>query len=311
MTLASIILALLLDRLLPQPEELRRPEWLLSWQKAIRVRLPSNGSWDSYWDGVPGVLAVLVPVPLVLSALLSASEPDGLFSGFITLVLSTWVLFWCLGARGFTDAMDHAIDGSERNDETAIQDAMAELNNPLNNPLNNHGEPQTDRGAIANLTYAIFSESNNRFFAPLFWFVVLGPVGALLMRSAELVRYKLGNSEAGYTNFAKAAVQVHEWFAWLPARFLAASYALVGSFETTLELWRRSEFSCQGRFTDNNTALLVCTGFGALGMDPDWERGNESEISIDDARAARGLIHRSAVVWLFIILFLVLLGWIQ
>lgn len=300
MTLASIVLALLLDRLLPQPGELRRPDWLVNWLEAIRVRLPG----DRYWDGVPGVLAVVVPVPLVLGALLSVFEADGVFSGLLTLALSTWVLFWCLSAREFTDAMDRAIDAGERRDAGAEQDALAGMAAEMT--------LQQDRSVTANVTYASFSAGNNRFFAPLFWFVVLGPVGALLMRCAELVRYRVGAAESGYSGLASASVQVHQWFAWLPARVLAACYALVGSFETTVELWRRSAFSCQGRFDDDNTALLVCTGFGALGMDPDWERGadNDHEPGVEDVRAARGLVHRSAVVWLFFILLLALLGWI-
>lgn len=75
-------------------------------------------------------------------------------------------------------------------------------------------------------------QANNRLFGVLFWFVILGPFGALAV---------------------------------LPARALALTYGVAGSFGESLSGWRSYLASESDPVFDANERLLVHAGRGALG----------------------------------------------
>src|SRR5690606_24642984 len=129
------------------------------------------------------------------------------------------------------------------------------------------------------------------YFVPTFWYLLLGPLGAVAYRLLELTRQHWGHSAAH-----PAAILVHA-LAWIPARLLALSFALIGQFDTTLRTLR--------------------------GMAVEWELA-AAELVTRCARAARlpessepglGLLQetrqrlvRAMLTWAVIIAFLSLMG---
>jgi|GEM_PF-5135525 len=68
------------------------------------------------------------------------------------------------------------------------------------------------------------------FYAPLCWFIVLGPFGALTYK----IIARLGSYENGVGN---VATKLHALAAWAPARLSSFIFALVGDFSKVLGVW--------------------------------------------------------------------------
>lgn len=78
---------------------------------------------------------------------------------------------------------------------------------------------------------------NFRYYcAVLFWFVVLGPAGAVLYCVAR--ESADDNDDDVRSVFAKAKMQrVLHWLDWLPARVFSAGYLLIGNFTKAAGIW--------------------------------------------------------------------------
>ncbi len=144
---------------------------------------------------------------------------------------------------------------------------------------------------------AVLHESNDRFFAVIFWFVVLGPLGALLYR---LTSHTMRNS--GSATLAAAARQLQAILAWAPAHLVAMGYALTGNYEGAKQQFTSK--SKQDDLYECNYHTLITAGQGAL---KDCAPGDETAC----IRSARALVLRTLVVWLAFIAILTLMGWMS
>ena len=105
-------------------------------------------------------------------------------------------------------------------------------------------------------------------FGVLFWFVLLGPTGlgpvaAWLFRASDLLRRAAIADAAALPAVAGCFERIHFVLAWLPARLVALSYALAGSFEEARREMGRG-VDAVGRMMERNDLLLVLAGRGAL-----------------------------------------------
>ena len=159
------------------------------------------------------------------------------------------------------------------------------------------------------MTEAILEQANNRIFAVIFWFIVLGPFGALLYRLASVLP-KLKTSHTDM-DFFIATRQLLAILDWLPARLTAFSYAVAGSFEDALFGWRSYHESRFDEFSNNASGILICTGTGALRLssllDDKFELSGSYQYLVE---AAMGLVWRSLVVWLALLGLFTFAGWI-
>ena len=78
----------------------------------------------------------------------------------------------------------------------------------------------------SDVTRAILHIANERIFATIFWFVVLGPFGAMLYRLISEL-----SKQIDFDELAEFSKFIHAIMAWIPARMLAAGYALTGNFD--------------------------------------------------------------------------------
>jgi membrane protein required for beta-lactamase induction len=285
MTLISALLGIVADRLLTHLHERRRYHWFLQYADWARDRLG-----DRFRNSSGGLLLVLMPLWLAVG-LLQIWTSDWLF-GLVGLAFYIGVFFYCLGPRDLATDVDMYCSVSDSSDTALRQRAAASL----------LGDEQSlDTAECARrVTGAVLVEAGDRLFAVLFWFVLLGPLGAVMYRSAAVLREHWRTQDATDAGSAR----LYGVLLWLPARLLALSFALSGQFDAALKGWRAAhQEHPQG--VEGSERVLVLTGRAALGLHAtDFETD-----AVAPVRAAMSLVWRTLVVWLVVLSLLVLAGW--
>jgi adenosylcobinamide-phosphate synthase len=162
--------------------------------------------------------------------------------------------------------------------------------------------------------------SHRNVFGVIFWFVVLGPCGAVMYRLARFLHDEWGGRqdgvpEEGYGQFARHAFYIIDW---LPSRLTAVLFAIGGNFEDAVFCWRAQSVL----WPDRGNAVLVASGAGALGVRlgsvPGVE-GSDAEIldvgvgdkaGVDDMQATVGLVWRALVVCLVLLALTAVAVWV-
>lgn len=286
MSFLASLLALILDQWLRHLEHLRGPRWLHAYAEAFE---PLSRSTDSVRATAGALFIVLVPAVI---ALFLGDVLTHIWAG-LGFVFAVAVFLFCLGPNDLHDEVDLYIDAVQAGDETRAAALAAAL---LQEPVPTNATERTEA-----MTRAVLMEANERQFAVLFWFAVLGPAGALLYRSADVLRREpaKGVSEEFHT----AATRMHGVLAWIPAHLTALGYALAGSFEDAVSDLRAYYSTCTVHFFQVNNDVLMCTGLGALRAAAGQEAG------IARLKSALGLVRRTLFIWLVIYALITLFGW--
>ncbi len=287
MTLISVLIGFAVDRLLTQLHEHRQYRNFLNYADWFRARLSGLGL-----DHFGGVLMVLLPA-WILVWLLQSWIDDWLF-GLVGLLFSIAVFVYCLGPRDLAMDVDTWCEVCDSlHPALRLRAAEQLLGTPDELP------PDVEDSARG-VTAAVLVQANERLFGVLFWFVLLGPLGAVMWRSSSLLaRHYRYDGE-----FGLAAGWLFGLLAWLPARLLALGYALSGHFDAALEGWREvhRQHPAGGEGSEN---VLAETGMGALGLAEEAFTRNCQE----PVRSAMRLIWRSLVIWVVVLALMTLVGW--
>jgi membrane protein required for beta-lactamase induction len=295
MTLTVIVICLIAERFLLDHQELRQRRWLDGYSRWLgKQPLPD---WSR--KGLAGLLLLVLP-PLLITALLQQLFDGGLF-GLLSLLFATTLLLFCLGPVDLDTQVNDYIHAVETDDEEQQRQIAREIV---------EDEPPTSEPALSQaVSEGILYQANQRLFGVLFWFVLLGPLGALLYRiTTQLPRSEQANSDMDFFLNAK---QLEVILDWLPARLTAICYAIAGSFEDALYGWRSYQDRRQDEFSDSNSGILICTGGGAMRLTT--LLGEHSEELHDYShlpQSAMALVWRSLVVWLVIAGLLALTGFV-
>lgn len=160
--------------------------------------------------------------------------------------------------------------------------------------------------------------AHRQFFGVFFWFVLLGPAGALLYRLAQILSQKWGaldHHEYGrFGMFPDTAFMILDW---VPLRLTAASFAVVGNFEDAIRCWQEQA----SHWTNKAHGVILAAGAGALGVRlgqaievegqvkyrPDIGLGEQ--VDADYLDSAVSLIWRSIALWLGLLLLLTIVKW--
>jgi adenosylcobinamide-phosphate synthase len=249
MTLVSIVIALVLEQLHALPV-----------QRAVRDPLARLAGFleDKFNDGgrshgaIAWWLGVALPAALVslLYAVLMHFQP------LLGFVLGIVVLYLTMGFRQFSHFFTDI--------HIALRQGELDHARQLLAQWRGHSSDRLTASEVARLAIeqALLS-SHRHVFAPLLWFVVLGPAGALLYRLAHSFDELWG--QRGELEFGEFGQFAHHAFAlidWLPLRVTAASFAVVGDFEDAVHCWRTQAV----RWPDAGSGILLASGAGALGV---------------------------------------------
>lgn len=309
MTLLAVVLALVIEQLhaLPVARFVTRP--VAAWSDALEAHF-NDGRYEHGAIAWGVGIALPVLVLLGLHAWLAASTP--LF-GFLVALLA---LYLTMGFRQFSHFF------------TGIQVALHEGDVGLGRRMlaDWRGVPATDHLASADVARLAIEEaliaSHRHVFAPLFWFVALGPAGALLYRLADRFRCRWAErAEPDGGRFGEFSRRAFLLIDWLPVRLTAASFAIVGDFEDAVNCWRTQA----AQWADSASGILLASGAGALGvrlglpvadslqvegLEDRPELGLGEEADADFMQSTVGLVWRTLVMVLLVIALVSVSGWI-
>ena len=299
MKIVALFLAMMLERLATQLFHWRDLRWLdplfdAGLRRSTQLARVSPYAWLI-------IVLLLAVAPVVVARLLLE---DALL-GLPYLALSVVVLFLCLGPQDIGEEVDRwskaLIDGDEQ-DERAYAHALLERG-------------FVDRVSARNeVPKAVFVQANNRIFSVIFWFIVLGPIGAWLFRVADLARRRAlfqaqrDNPESSVApDCERRADDVHALLAYVPARLSALGYILAGDFDAGRDAWRSAAEPATQTLGANNEQVLRRVGFAALNLSRDADEADTAWF-VRAARGAKNLALRTLLFWLVGVALLTLVG---
>lgn len=291
MSLLAILVALALERMLPAVDELRN----LAWFRRYTLWLLTRFDRHPRWQGVPTLL-LLVFLPVGVTAL--AQFQINAILVFLSFVFSVAVLLYCLGPNDLHRLVRRYLDAMDTNDDASAKTAWQQLR-----PNCVHDEYPADAATRAHaLVEWVLIQTHERLLGILFWFAVLGPMGAILYRlTVELVCLRQQTPTDDQSLFDTATIHLHRVLAWIPSHLTALSYAVMGSFIPALQAWQDSPPNDQN-LPDNHN-LLRHTGLGSLQFDTQPPQDTNA------VRTALALCSRSLLTWLAILALMTLAGW--
>ena len=288
-----IVICLIAERFLLEYQAYRQYDWFERYSLWLTRQTASR--WLS--RGTLRTLALLLP-PVLITGIVQQLLAHSLF-GLPGVLFAALVLLYTLGPVDLdsqTDAYTQAVESGDDESVRTIARRIIE------------DEPPPSEPALSQaVSEGILHQANARIFGVLFWFLLLGPLGAMLYRLANRT-HQLEDANRDM-DFYLSARQLISILDWLPARITAVCYTIAGSFEDALYGWRSYQESRFDEFSDSNTGTLVCTGSGAMRLTTLLEEANEELQDYSHLpQAAMALVLRSLVVWLVIVGLLSLTG---
>ncbi|MDH3714166.1 MAG: regulatory signaling modulator protein AmpE [Gammaproteobacteria bacterium] len=274
MNLLIIVAALLVGQFMQWPERWRDFTWYLQHLDWLGARVDLRGAW-----GLLLALALPVLSVLLLQALLARGPGLVLGTAFAWLVL-----LCCLGPGHLLATINEYLQALHAEDEEQTAVLRAQLEDGRHE----------DQDPIA---VGIVSRAHDEYFAVLFWFAILGPVGAVLYRFTRLI----AQLDSAHENLRPAAEHLLGVLGWPSTRLAAFGFALMGNFDKAL-FKLTGGLAWQTDLLAANRGMLAEVTCAAVDFHP-------HDTPTDVARRARDLIVRTLTLWLVVFAVLTLLGW--
>jgi AmpE protein len=255
-------------------------------------------SWPRIGIYVGLLLIIAGPVLPVLAISLWLRDPDWSFWDPAYFGFAALTILFCLGPRDLGSEVDEYCDAKDRGEDDAADRVLLEMSESA--------DPRKDDVEV--VEDAIFVQSNNRIFGVIFWFFLLGPVGAWMFRVSDMLRrrvvYEHHRSGDGRDRALIAIEAIYGLLKWIPARLAILGYALAGSFDDAMNAWR-SEIDYDGKPIDERNDMLVAR-VGKAAMTGYLDEPANSGAA---ARNSMRIVRRTIFMWVSVIALLTLFGW--
>jgi len=150
----------------------------------------------------------------------------------------------------------------------------------------------------------------HEWFVVLFWFVVLGPAGALFYRLTDWLAQPT-SAESDESNLPALVQAVLDWPV---ARVYAALLLLAGGFNRGLDAWVNGWDAADATLAQKNAALVGRVGHAALELEREDDCADGAVCLADQSRwykNAAAIVLRALLIGLGVVAVLTLSGWLQ
>ncbi|HXU93033.1 MAG TPA: CobD/CbiB family protein [Gallionella sp.] len=307
MSLFALIAALILEQFQPLSSQKYLHGWLSGYVNFFQHHFNAGEFRHGKIAWMLAVLPLLVGV-VVLYWLMYRAHP------VFAWALDVLVLYLTMGFRQFSHYFTDIHKALRDNELDKARSLLSEWRGVPSHELN------AEEVARVTIEEALVASHRN-VFGVIVWFVLFsalglgGAAGALLYRLGQFLCARWGGEDAAelgeFGGFARQASYLLEW---LPLRLTAATFAIVGDFEDTAYCWRTQAAS----WPDPEAGILLASGAGALGVRLGMpipqgglpldrpELGIGDEADADFMQSTVGLVWRSVVFWIILLLLLTL-----
>lgn len=300
MSLILIVLcAIILDSLIGEPRNSYHPlvafgKWA-NWLERAFYNSEHAPKQQKFYGALAWISAVS---PCALSQVSTFFTP--LWQDIFELL----ILYFCIGARSLQQHAGAVFQALRKQQLILAQQQVAYI-----------VSRQTDQMTIEDVQRAtiesVLENGADAVFAPLFWFLILGPFGALLYRFSNTLDAMWGYKNQRYIDFGWMAARLDDVFNWVPARLTALSYSLLGNSRLAFRAWINQAYLLDSP----NAGPVMTAGAGALNLKlggPAWYHGHikskpwfggNNQPTTSDIYRAIALVYQSLVLWLIMIAF--------
>ncbi len=293
----SLFAGVMLDAAFGEP---RRAHPLVGFGRLVRA-IENAGHADGRLRGVLAwslAVAPIVAATAYLQLILMARSP------WAGSAFGAVVLYLCIGLRSLDEHAVPVACALRDGDLQAARDAVARIVSRDTAVLD------AERVAAA-ATESVLENGNDAVFGALFWYVALGPAGAVGYRLANTLDAMWGYRTPRYERFGWAAARIDDVLNWLPARLTALTYAVLGDTAAAWRCWRAQA----PQWDSPNAGPVMSAGAGALRVrlggaapyhgrwEPRPELGEGAAPDAESIERAQRLVGRGAMLWLATIAF--------
>jgi AmpE protein len=177
----------------------------------------------------PPLLLASWVIPVLAIAILADIFTHSIFYGFISIFFNIFLLLYCLGPQNLW-----------AEESTSVISAV---------------------GGARVQVETFFVRSNVRLFAPIFYYLLFGVVGAVGYRLVAEIAKTTDNTNPATVH----AYTLQGWLDWAPIRIATLLFALGGHFMDVFSAW--ADGVLEG--AEANEKLLITCGFKALSIPAD------------------------------------------
>ena len=288
MIFLAIVIALLIERFWGGIQNFRDQVIFKRYCNKVRAWFGESG----ILDGVVGVL-LLVGLPVGVVFWFQSLLDHGLLL-LGGLAFASLTLVASIGPRDLGSLLRRFIDARRLGNQEVVDELAQEF---VSGPL-----PDDDHKLNRDIIIALFSQANDWLLGALFWFVLLGPAGAVLYRLACELDALCCEAESQPSAFNEAAQVLHGLLAWLPARITSLAFGVVGDFIDARSRYGDYCAVGPGSWIRNIRQVLVGSGLGALSIT------QEQQVTDEHLTQALALVNRTVILWLTVFAVLALAG---
>ena len=290
MSLLSVIFALIAENFISNLTERRRFDFIFTYVSALRAKLPTFSFQNGTVTLIIVVAGILFSVWLISAMLANVLGLFGFIFGVAVLVLM-------IGPRD--------LDEDVQKINTAFENKDYEAANLYASRLSGRMIAEPPMQLAQTVKEEIFLQANTRMLGVFFWFILLGPVGAVLFRFSCLLKT---NQQEEEDDFAVASRELYQIMIWLPARICVLSYAVAGNFVDTMSYWN----GVSDLWLRDSEEFIIVSGIGALRYESranlhEYEDGEPDAMVIQQALS---LVKRAVIVWIVLLGLLTVTGWL-
>lgn len=259
--------------------QLRNWRWLPKYQRWLGMtRLSNMSSW---------ILLALCILPFIFIVWIINCALSGSFiiMTALKMVFGLLVLMYCLGPKNLWVQVYGCISELNKEDQKAAVEKICQIFDVKS--------VETSQAFHQSFTKAIFLAAYQRVFGVVFWFVILGPVGAVFYRILALLS---ADSPLGLSQVAAKTLSILDW---IPVRLFTFIFALAGHFTKVFSYWKRNA----RKGLNLNDTLITESGMAAIDVMKSGQIPEDGEAE----KEAVHLLDRAFIIGLVILAMIVLL----
>ena len=249
MVIIQILIAFVFDKVLGEPKN--NHPLVIFGNFANKVEARSNRSQPTKNDGLVALLICVLPTVLVIAILqLTVFE-----SGLIGTLFSAVTLYITIGWQSLFEHTSAIVKPLQQGDLDEAKQKLAMI-------VSRDTETLEEQEVVSATIETLLENGNDAIFGALFWFVLLGPAGAVLYRLVNTLDAMWGYKNERFLQFGWAAARFDDLLNWIPARLCAFSYALAGNYQSAMQSWK----SQAHQWKSPNAGPVMAAGAGALSI---------------------------------------------